>query len=176
MPYSVYEKQANRERWTLLAIISCFVLLMLALSYFISRCFVNPIVKRLEELKDEEMLSNSSNLGISEIDALIEFMKVKRTESLGNGREEIKTPSNIESLFDQFIENAKGLTVSERNILRYYMDGYEISEIPELACVSMNTVRKHNRNIYEKLGIKSKDELNLYLDLLKRCGRIDELK
>ena len=56
------------------------------------------------------------------------------------------------------------------------MDGYEISEIPELACVSMNTVRKHNRNIYEKLGIKSKDELNLYLDLLKRCGRIDELK
>jgi hypothetical protein len=26
------------------------------------------------------------------------------------------------------------------------------------------------------LGIKSKDELNLYLDLLKRCGRIDELK
>jgi len=46
MPYSVYEKQVNKDRVTLFVIISCFVLLMLTLSYFISQRFVNPIVKR----------------------------------------------------------------------------------------------------------------------------------
>ena len=176
MPYSVYEKQVTKERIMLLIVISCFVLTMLILSYFISKRFVNPIIKKIEELKDEEMLDNNSTLGISEIDALIEFMKIKREESLSNEEQEVTTPSNIESLFDQFIESSKGLTLSERNILKYYIDGYEISEVPELACVSMNTVRKHNRNIYEKLGVKSKDELKLYLDLLKRCGRIKEIE
>lgn len=176
MPYSVYEKQVNKDRVTLFVIISCFVLLMLTLSYFISQRFVNPIVKRLEELKDEENIGNSSSSGISEIDALMEFMKIKRAESLDNGNREVKIPSNIEGLFDQFIDNAKELTLSERNILKYYIDGYEIADIPDLACVSLNTVRKHNRSIYEKLGVKSKDELDLYLDLLKRCERIDEIQ
>lgn len=176
MPYSVYDKQVNKDRVTLFVIISCFVLLMLTLSYFISQRFVNPIVKRLEELKDEENIGNSSSSGISEIDALMEFMKIKRAESLDNGNRKVKIPSNIEGLFDQFIDNAKELTLSERNILKYYIDGYEIADIPDLACVSLNTVRKHNRSIYEKLGVKSKDELDLYLDLLKRCERIDEIK
>lgn len=176
MPYSVYEKQVNKDRVTLFVIISCFVLLMLTLSYFISQRFVNPIVKRLEELKDEENIGNSSSSGISEIDALMEFMKIKRAESLDNGNRKVKIPLNIEGLFDQFIDNAKELTLSERNILKYYIDGYEIADIPDLACVSLNTVRKHNRSIYEKLGVKSKDELDLYLDLLKRCERIDEIK
>ena len=75
-----------------------------------------------------------------------------------------------------FIENAEKLTTSEYNILEYYINGYEIADIPDLACISMNTVRKHNRSIYEKLNVKSNDELKLYTDLLKRCGRITELE
>ena len=85
-------------------------------------------------------------------------------------------PPDIEELFDNFIENSKKLTVSEHNILDYYVKGYEIAEIPDLACISLNTVRKHNRSIYEKLNVKSKDELQLYIDLLKRCGRLGELE
>ena len=64
---------------------------------------------------------------------------------------------------------------AERNILRYYIEGHEIGEIPELAFISMSTVRKHNRSIYEKLGVASRDELMLYIDLLRRCGRLQEL-
>ena len=60
--------------------------------------------------------------------------------------------------------------------MEYYIKGYEIADIPDLVCISMNTVRKHNRNIYEKLNVKSNDELRLYTDLLKRCGRIVELE
>ena len=49
-------------------------------------------------------------------------------------------------------------------------------EIPNLAYISMSTVRRHNRSIYEKLEVSSRDELMLYIDLLKRCGRLDELR
>ena len=39
----------------------------------------------------------------------------------------------------------------------------------------MNTVKKHNKNIYRKLGISSRDELMLYVDLFERCGKLDDL-
>ena len=67
------------------------------------------------------------------------------------------------------------MTEAERNILRYYIDGHEITEIPELAFISIHTVKKHNSNIYQKLGISSRDELMLYIDLFRRLDRLNEL-
>ena len=89
--------------------------------------------------------------------------------------EQGQLPSNIAELFDQFVERRKLLTEAEQNIFRYYIEGHEIAEIPELAFISMSTVRKHNRSIYEKLGVASRDELMLYIDLLRRCGRLQEI-
>ena len=110
--------------------------------------------------------------GISEVDELAEFLNARaRNQRLEQG----ELPPNIAELFDQFIERKSLLTAAERNILRYYMDGHEIADIPDLAFISMSTVRKHNRSIYEKLGVASRDELMLYIDLLRRCGRLQEL-
>ena len=78
-------------------------------------------------------------------------------------------------MFDHFAERKSTLTEAERNILRYYIEGHEIAEIPDLAFISMSTVRKHNRSIYEKMGVASRDELMLYIDLFRRCGRLQEL-
>jgi hypothetical protein len=36
-------------------------------------------------------------------------------------------------------------------------------------------VKKHNRSIYQKLEVASKDELMLYIELLRCCGRLEEL-
>ena len=52
---------------------------------------------------------------------------------------------------------------------------YKISEVAELAFISIHTVRKHNANMYQKLGVGSKDELMLYIDLFRRSGRLDEI-
>lgn len=78
-------------------------------------------------------------------------------------------------MMDQFIAGTTTLTPAERHIMRFYIDGHEISEIPELAFISINTVRKHNKNIYRKLGVGTKEELMLYVDLLRRSNRLDEL-
>lgn len=171
-----YGEKAAGQRTKLLLAIGVFILIMMLSAAVLSARFVRPIVQRLEELKTDGLQKQYESSGISEIDALTEFLKLKEKEYRSGGSEKRSLPPNIEELFDRFVARTKTLTASEKNILDYYIRGHEIAEIPDLACISMNTVRKHNRNIYEKLGIHSRDELKLYLDLLERCGRIGELE
>lgn len=84
-------------------------------------------------------------------------------------------PSGMEDMFRSFAEKAQALTAAERRILNYYIDGHDIAEIPDLAYISIHTVKKHNRSIYQKLDIASRDELMLYVELFRCCGRLDEL-
>ena len=87
-------------------------------------------------------------------------------ESVQSRSEQSRFAAEIWEMADDFIAGAGMLTPAERNILQFYVDGYEIAEIPELACVSINTVRKHNKSIYKKLGVGSREELMLYICLL----------
>lgn len=159
-----------KQNWMIAAMI--LLCMLLAFSFFLSRRFVRPITESLKRFQQEEMFEQAMSSGISEVDELAEFLNARaRNQRLEQG----DLPPNIADLFDQFIERKHLLTTAERNILSYYIDGHEIADIPELAFISMSTVRKHNRNIYEKLGVSSRDELMLYIDLLRRCGRLNEL-
>ena len=84
-------------------------------------------------------------------------------------------PPNMEELFSSFAGKVKTLSSAEHRILNYYIDGYEISDVPDLAYISINTVKKHNRSIYQKLDVASRDELMLYIELFRCCGRLGEL-
>jgi DNA-binding NarL/FixJ family response regulator len=84
-------------------------------------------------------------------------------------------PPNMEAMFHHFAQKVKTLSSAERRILNYYIAGHEIAELPELVFVSINTVKKHNRSIYQKLDIASRDELMLYIELFRCCGRLDEI-
>ena len=167
--YAAYTDDIQKV-WIIAALV--MLLVLLAFSFFLARRFVRPITDSLKRFQQEEMLEQGLSSGISEVDELAEFLNARaRNQRLEQG----ELPPNIAELFDQFVERTDLLTEAERNILRYYIDGHEIAEIPELAFISMSTVRKHNRNIYEKLGVASRDELMLYIDLLRRCGRLHEL-
>lgn len=84
-------------------------------------------------------------------------------------------PPNMEELFNSFARKVKTLTSAERRILNYYIDGCEIADIPDLAFISIHTVKKHNRSIYQKLEVSSRDELMLYIELFRCCDRLGEL-
>lgn len=84
-------------------------------------------------------------------------------------------PPGMADLFQSFAEKVRSLSSAERRILRYYIDGYETADIPELAFISIHTVKKHNHSIYQKLGVSSRDELMLYIELFRCCGRLQEL-
>lgn len=167
--YAAYTAEVQRT-WVIAALVLLVVLL--ALSFFLARRFVRPITDSLKRFQQEGLPEQGLSSGISEVDELAEFLNARaRNQRLEQG----ELPPNIAELFDQFVERKNLLTEAERNILRYYIDGHEIADIPDLAFISMSTVRKHNRSIYEKLGVVSRDELMLYIDLLRRCGRLQEL-
>ena len=84
-------------------------------------------------------------------------------------------PPDIESLFKNFSERVTTLTVSERVILQYYIDGYSLEEAAAELFISVNTARKHSSNLRRKLEIGSKEELCLYIELFRRAGRLDEI-
>lgn len=165
--YYLREEAANRLIWGINAF-ALFVAMILA-SFFLSKKFVKPIAQSLAAIQENKM-EDAENSGISEIDSLLSY--IEKTRAAEN---ENSLPSDIEELFAEFAKRAESLTPTERSIIKYYSDGKEVSEIPELCFISINTVRKHNANIYKKLGVGSKEELMLYVELFRRCGRLDEL-
>lgn len=84
-------------------------------------------------------------------------------------------PPGMEDLFHSFTEKAKTLSSAEHRILNYYIEGHETADIPELAFISIHTVKKHNRSIYQKLEVASRDELMLYIELFRCCDRLNDL-
>ena len=89
--------------------------------------------------------------------------------------EPAKRPPDMEAMFHAFAEKGATLSLAERRILDYYIEGYDPAEIPELAYISIHTVKKHNRSIYQKLEVASRDELMLYIELFRCCDRLQEL-
>ena len=84
-------------------------------------------------------------------------------------------PSGMEDMFRTFAGKVRTLSPAERRILQHYIDGHETADIPDLAFISIHTVKKHNRSIYQKLEVASRDELMLYIELFRCCGRLGEL-
>lgn len=112
-----------------------------------------------------------AKVGIKEIDELHDFVRaLKEKRRLAE-----EMPPGVQLLFTDFSSRVQTLTPMERTVLQYYIEGHDTVEIANLAFISINTVKKHNTNIYRKLGITTREELMLYIDLFRRCGKIEEI-
>lgn len=135
-------------------------------SLFISKRFLKPISKGLELIKSED-LSEAPLTKIPEIDDLIEFL-ANRNEALYEGAKQ----KNLSfTLLDEFAQNTKTLSPSERSVFDLYTQGYAAKEIAETLCLSINTIKTHSKHIYAKLNITSREELLLYVNLLAEVER-----
>ena len=56
----------------------------------------------------------------------------------------------------------KELTVTERKIVQFYLEGKTVRDIQTLLNIKESTLRYHNRNIYSKLGVHSMKQLLQY--------------
>ena len=84
-------------------------------------------------------------------------------------------PPGMEDLLRAFAEKVRTLSSAERRILDFYIEGHDTADIPDLAFISIHTVKKHNHSIYQKLGVASRDELLLYIEMFRCCDRLEEL-
>jgi len=50
------------------------------------------------------------------------------------------------------------------------VQGYTAKEITQLLCLSINTIKTHNKRIYMKLNVSSREDLLKYVNKLKEMG------
>lgn len=169
IPESGYRNRAQSTRigWVFGSL--GFLAGLLVLAAALSRRFATPIAQGFAAARSPAQ--DWQPTGIREIDELTAYFHSRLRES----QPEAALPRQVESLVSELIDRAKGLTSSERVILRYYAEGYTVKDIPGLLFISVGTVKGHNSHIYSKLGVDSYDALKAYLDILKRCGRLEEL-
>ena len=148
-----------------------FLILMLLAAMFLTRRFMLPIQKQIRALKDQKEPQEESNSGIIEIDELLAYMHARQAKP----DEESKMPPGMEELFFDFARRVETLTPMERTVLQYYINGFSVNEIAEKEFISLSTVRKHNSNINRKLGVSTREELLLYIDMFRRCDLMEKI-
>lgn len=163
----------------ILLILIIGILLISSSLYFSSR-YIIPIIKELDKIKGTEPLNTDSN--ILEIDDLFEFLSKKDSKYESSikmllkdkkiAEQEIeKIQKELEKLLNEskknvdpdeynyFKQNIKLLTKSEKIIFDMYIDGKNSNEITSQLNIKISTLKFHNHNIYQKLGVKSRKQL-----------------
>ena len=69
--------------------------------------------------------------------------------------------------YQLFLDNIATLTKKEKEIFDLYTQGLSSKEIIARQQISENTLKYHNKNIYSKLGVKSRKELLQYITLME---------
>lgn len=153
-------------RFNLQLAIMFFLLMILGaiISFFLSKQYTKPITNSLDIIKSNG-IDKAPKTNIPEIDDLFEFLS-SQSEMLYEKEEEL--PSAV--LYG-FLENTKTLSPAERSVFDLYVQGYNAKEIAEILCLSINTIKTHNRRIYMKLNVASRKELLLYVEMLKEAGK-----
>lgn len=155
-------------RLNLLLISSLIVLVLLGItaSLVLSRRFMKPIAAGLDMIKTTD-LSDVPKTKIAEIDDLINYLAVHNEELYEKARRE-----NLSlAILDEFAENTKRLSPAERSVFDLYVKGYAAKEIAEELCLSINTIKTHSKRIYIKLNVSTREELLLYINMLKEIGK-----
>lgn len=148
----------------LLAICLLFISLGILLSFIISKYYIKPIHNAINIIKQNPTTDIKTN--IPEFDDLIEYISA-REDTLLLERE--TDPNSI--ILKEFLNNLRTLSPSERAVFNLYAENYSAKEIAEKMFLSINTIKTHTKHIYAKLNIKSKDELLLYVEMLKESGK-----
>ncbi len=179
LPKSDYDKQ-RQEHIRENIIIALLLFLAAAFgSIFMSRVYVEPIIRGLSQAKNSD--ADPALVNILEIDDLLEFLarqdKVYEAERLELTRQiavldKVKEPASdrlpSQPDFALFLENLATLTKTERELFDLYMQGYRAKHMPALLSRSMNTIKTHNKRIYDKLGVSSRQELMAYMKMMQK--------
>jgi DNA-binding CsgD family transcriptional regulator len=126
-----------------LYLLSMLTLLLFPIVYLVVYfAFIKPAGKLKEELEN----------ALTEDDSSPCFLCFNTAEPV----EESDTVSDAES---KFLDGLSSLTPKERSLYECYVAGFKTSEILLKLCITENTLKFHNKNLYGKLGVSSRKQL-----------------
>ena len=139
------------------------------ISIYFSHRYTKPISQGIEAIKASET-DTVPKTNVQEIDDLIEHLSLYKKEL----NRKVEQEKNQISMLEQFVDKTKTLSPAERSVFNLYIQGFSPQEIANQLFLSINTIKTHNKRIFSKLNVASREELLLYINLLKELGH--ELK
>lgn len=119
--------------------------------------FINIGVWLVEQLVDVEFEILSISYIITELFLLGLHLVAKENDRL---KELVATQTTKEpSVPEMFTHGLSELTQTERTIYQLYLEGKTTKEVMQTLSITENTLKFHNKNIYSKLGVKTRKEL-----------------
>lgn len=189
LPKSWYDKTAAENAFRIILTLSLLLGAITAVCVYSTRKFLAPLLKGLEQIHKREHKNSSSS--IVEINDLFVFLTeqdklreeeadvlLKRHEeqndALRKANREIERLSYSRKTevdpdnYEVFKSGIKSLTKTEKAIFGLYLEGKTAAEILDICKIQQSTLKYHNHNILEKLGVSSRKQMLRYAALLNQ--------
>ena len=120
---------------------------------------------KLRDLETENLKRQNEELAIVTESQTNEIDKQQaEIERLAYSRKNEIDPDNYEA----FKIGLKELTKTEKTVFNLYLQGKTAKEIADIVNIRESTLKFHNHNILEKLGVSSRKQMLRYATLLKQ--------
>ncbi len=155
----------SAQNGRILLLLFTLFLFSAAAAYIFSRRYIAPVAEAIRSIKGQSAAAYEKT-NIQEIDDLLAFLAAQdHLTQPPAGREEGGQESSV--LFQAFVQSIAHLSPAERAVFNLYMEGYNAKEIAQILCLSINTIKTHNKRIYMKLNVSSRNELMVYVKMMQ---------
>lgn len=134
-------------------------------SIIVSNKYLKPISDGIEIIKSIET-EEIPKTKVQEIDDLIDYLSQYK-KGLNKKVEQDKYQI---SMLEEFVKKTKTLTPAEHSVFGCYIKGLSAKETAEELFLSINTIKTHSKHIFAKLNVATREELLLYISMLKEIG------
>lgn len=149
----------------LVCLLTLLVAIGIVISIFFSNKYLKPISKGIEIIKSSHA-EDAPKTNVQEIDDLINYLNNYQKEL----SKKVEQDKYQISMLEQFVSKTKTLTPAEYSVFNLYAKGLIAKEIADELFLSINTIKTHSKRIFAKLEIASREELLLYINMLKEIG------
>ena len=162
IPKADFVAARNSDGMKLWVILIALLAIGVIASLILARRYARPITDNLVAAAEN---GTGERTNIVEIDILLDKLKELRSK-------DDPLPDN---LFEDFIARVRTLTPTEKSVFRLYAEEKSAEEVTGIMYFSAHTLKTHNKHIYSKLGVSSRDELMLYIELIIKNGQEEEI-
>ncbi|NMA67029.1 MAG: LuxR family transcriptional regulator [Clostridiaceae bacterium] len=168
VPEENYESTLDNIDKNIVLLLSALLIMGIIAAFFISKFYLKPIRETISQIKSKK-LSEIEKTNIPEIDDFIEFLTRQDKKQKQNQNAIQSNFLNVynSNMFTSFLKNIDTLSPAERSVFDLYIEGYTAREIAEKLYLSINTIKTHNKRIYEKMNVSSRNELMVYIKMMK---------
>lgn len=160
MPKAEFQDYIAEQNTPVIILLVILLAFFIGMSILFSHRYIKPVVEAINVVKSNG-IDQFKKTNIQEIDDLFEYLAAQDASGAP------PSDTDLPQLYQNFINNIKTLSPAEKAVFNLYTEGYTAKEITSILCLSINTIKTHNRRIYTKLNISSRKELMLFVDMMQ---------